>query len=103
MSEIESTGGSSDYYKIRIPKECVFVNVDHVQIEVKDVIRYALNNDFTFGNVFKALVRIVSKRNGVGKKGADIEYDLNKCKFFLDEELQQIKIKDRCGVFVNKD
>jgi hypothetical protein len=49
------------------------------RIEVKDIIRYALDNDFDKGNIFKALVRL-------GKKdGASIEYDINKCIYFLEE------------------
>jgi hypothetical protein len=91
---IKSDGGGSSYYEIEIPIEKVtlidgndgkpwqdveYSGVASVRLEVKDVIRYSLDNDFTKGNVYKALVRL-------GKKdGASIAYDINKMRFFLDE------------------
>jgi hypothetical protein len=102
MTKIKSDGGSSSYYEIDIPINKVslidfntgeaWTDVEYspviaVKLEVKDVIRYALDNDFDKGNIFKALVRL-------GKKdGASAEYDINKCAFFL-EELRKEHVHD---------
>jgi hypothetical protein len=95
MTQITSDGGSSSYYEIDVPASKVqFVHKDgstfptpstHIRVEVKDVIKYALDNDFDRGNVFKALVRL-------GKKdGATTLYDLNKCKFFIEEMIKDVE------------
>jgi hypothetical protein len=88
--KVKSDGGSSAYYEIDIPigkvsfihsgsEQLLTEMTGYIRIEVKDVIRYALDNDFDKGNIFKALVRL-------GKKdGASIVYDINKMRFFLDE------------------
>lgn len=77
--KVKSDGGSSDYYKIKIPKHIVKDLGDHYQIETGDVIRYAFDDNFAIGNIIKALKRL-------GKKdGTDIEYDVNKIKYFLDD------------------
>jgi len=86
--KIKSDGGSSDYYKIKLPKSILKDNGDDtVTIEVGDVIRYALNNDFNLGNIFKAMVRW-------GKKdGIDYEYDRNKIVYFTDDYVAAKKPK----------
>jgi hypothetical protein len=89
--KVKSDGSASTYYEIDIPVNKVMLITPtegmplsdfvsgRVRVEVKDIIRHALNNDFDKGNIFKALVRL-------GKKdGASIVYDINKMRFFLDE------------------
>ena len=85
---IKSDGGSSSYYAQQIPKGMLECFNETGIIEAKDVIRLFLNNDFTFGNIFKAYCRVISLRNGKGKAGIDEKYDLTKASFFADEELK---------------
>ena len=94
----KSDGGSSDYYKIFLPKDLIQRVVENGYIEVKDVLRYGLDNDATLFNVGKALFRIASARKGVGKHGVTIDYDLTKCLFFLKDEIQAIKDNKDSGV-----
>ena len=88
MPKVESDGGSSSYYEIDIPASKIqFLTEEddpkfttpHIRVEVKDMIKYGLDNDFDRGNIFNALVRL-------GRKvGADDTYDIKKCMFFLQE------------------
>lgn len=77
--KIKSDGGSSSYYEIRIPKSAIKDEGDSILLEAKHIIRYALGNDFSKGNVFKALVRLGQK------DGVDVEYDRKKMHFFVDD------------------
>lgn len=93
MTQVISDGGSSSYYEIDIPLNKIKYATDgkvpvpgetyqtptHIRVEVKDIIKYGLDNDFDRGNIFKALVRLGRKA------GADEKYDINKCMFFLKE------------------
>jgi hypothetical protein len=68
-TEEVSDGGHSKYYDLTIKgTEC----------KVEDVIREVFGNDFDMGNMLKCLVRIQRAKEGRGKAGASIEYDLNK-------------------------
>lgn len=82
VDKIKSDGGSSDYYKIKLPKRILKDNGDGtVTIETGDIIRYALSNDFNLGNIFKVLIRW-------GKKdGIDYQYDRNKIVYFADDHV----------------
>lgn len=99
MSEVESStgfksdGGSSDYYKIYLPEDLIKDIAEKGYVEVKDVLRYGLDNDATLFNVGKALFRVASARRGLGKAGVTVDYDLNKCLFFIKDEIEAIKIK----------
>ena len=84
---IVSDGGSSSYYKQKIPKGMLERFNTTGTIEAKDVIRLFLGNDFNMGNIFKAYCRIISLRNGKGKAGIDEQYDLTKVKYFSEDEL----------------
>ena len=84
--QFKSDGGSSDYYKQQIPKKLLEHWNETGVVEARHVIRLFLGNDFTQGNLFKAGVRVVSSRNGGGKAGTTIEYDLNKQYFFAEDE-----------------
>lgn len=79
VDTVKSDGGSSSYYKFSIPVNRVRIEDGQVHMSVSEVIRYALNNDFDKGNIFKALVRL-----GL-KEGTSVDYDINKCRWFLDE------------------
>ena len=85
--KIVSDGGSSSYYKQKIPKGMLERFNTTGIIEAKDVIRLFLGNDFNMGNIFKAYCRIISLRNGKGKAGIDEQYDLTKVKYFTEDEL----------------
>lgn len=93
---IKSDGGSSDYYKIYLPPALIQRIVETGYVEVKDILRYGLDNDATLFNVGKALFRIASARRGQGKEGITINYDLNKCLFFLKDEI--VAIQDRKSI-----
>lgn len=86
-SPIKSDGGSSSYYKQKIPKGMLERFNTTGTIEAKDIIRLFLGNDFNMGNIFKAYCRIISLRNGKGKAGIDEQYDLTKVKYFSEDEL----------------
>ena len=92
---VKSDGGSSDYYKIHLPEAVLDRAKTNGFIEVKDVLRYGLDNDATLFNVGKALFRIASLRRGQGKEGVSQEYDLNKCMFFLNDEVQALRDQGR--------
>ncbi len=88
---VKSDGGSSSYYqlKMKLLGSAVSniagssnVNVD---VETGDIIRALVDNDFDLGNVIKACRRIHQAKKGEGKAGTDVEYDLKKIKYFLDE------------------
>lgn len=66
MTEIKLTGGSSDYYKIPEHATDLHHLISHVDMS------------FARGNLFKALYRLGNK------DGTSIDYDLDKCQFFLD-------------------
>jgi hypothetical protein len=75
----EHTGGSVDYYKLRI-EHPTHHNVPY-EVECNDIIK-ALEMDFAEGNVFKALWRTAAARQGKLKRGHDAKYDAEKIVFF---------------------
>lgn len=77
---VKSDGGSSDYYKISVKTSHGMANV-----EVNDVIYAMVGGDFDLANVLKACRRMYLASKGCGKEGVDIDYDVNKCKWFLDD------------------
>lgn len=77
---IKSDGGSSDYYKIQIKTSHGMADV-----EVNDVIYAMVGGDFDLANVLKASRRMYLASKGCGKEGVDIAYDVNKCKWFLED------------------
>lgn len=88
VSEVKSDGGSSDYYKLRLPdhvladiKRQIEDDDDDVIIQTGDCIEMLVGNDFDGGNIIKALRRIFEGKKGAGKAGVD----LNKCHYFIDE------------------
>lgn len=82
--KIVSTGGSSAYYELKIKtKDGEFT------AQVGDVIAAMVGDNFALGNVVKALRRIYLDSQGSGKEGVDMSYDINKCKYFLDDFKQR--------------
>lgn len=101
MGAIKSDGGSSDYYKIKIPKDRIgnlpdeflgdFIKKNEsgdYYIETEDIIKYALGNDFDLGNIFKCSVRVHSASKGGGKLGNTNEYEYKKIKYTADKMLR---------------
>ena len=91
MTEVKSDGGSSKYYELPVPQYLLNKlaqqerDCEQPSIETGDVIKMLVNNDFDAGNIIKALRRIYMAKNGLGKKGTDIEYDLKKIEYFASE------------------
>lgn len=77
---VKSDGGSSDYYKISVKTSHGMANV-----EVNDLIYALVGGDFDLGNCIKACRRMYLASKGCGKEGVDSAYDVNKCKWFLDD------------------
>ena len=78
---VESDGGSSKYYSFTIRNK----QGESMQVEVGDVIRDMVGNDFDFGNCIKALRRMWLAKQGGGKAGTDVEYDANKINYFVEQ------------------
>lgn len=74
-SKTKSDGGSSDYYKLEINGNLV---------EVEDIIYAMVGGDFILGNILKACRRMYLDSKGQGKEGIDMQYDVNKIKYFVD-------------------
>jgi hypothetical protein len=83
MTKIKSTGGSSTYYQLTIKNN----KGESIQCETGNVIEALVGDNFALGNVVKALRRIYMDSIGQGKEGIDMKYDINKCKYFLDDFL----------------
>lgn len=89
--QIKSDGKSTSYYTMPLNER--ITNKLKAQLErgeplnliTGDIIEMAYGNDFDFGNIEKALRRISEAKHGRGKVGIDIKYDINKCRYFLDE------------------
>ena len=73
---IVSDGGSSDYYKL--PNSIVEKALATSELQTEDIIEHVFDNDFDFGNTFKALVRLHGLSKGKGKAGNTASYECNK-------------------------
>jgi hypothetical protein len=89
--EVKSDGKSSSYYNLPFNERLTAKIKQQIEdgvplnIETGDVIEMMFGNDFDFGNVEKALRRIYQAKLGKGKAGVDIQYDINKCHWSIDE------------------
>ena len=107
----KSDGGSSDYYQIKFPvdilleaaQKAVEEGKSHAIIETEDIIRYALDNDFDRGNIFKCMVRITSLENGLGKAGNDALYDASKIVYSAEKMRRHYKEKAKHSESVHVD
>lgn len=87
--EDEYTGGSSDYYKIRVEHPTTLK--DPYDVECNDIIE-ALDMTFAEGNAFKGIWRRCAARKGKRKRGYDNGlYDAEKVKFFGERMIVQSK------------
>ncbi len=74
------TGGSSDYYKVRVEKPTS--GGEPYMAECNDIIE-ALQMEYDVANAFKAAWRVAALRQGRGKPGQDsARYDGEKIVFF---------------------
>lgn len=80
------TGGSSDYYKVRIdtPTSCAAAYT----AECNDIIE-ALQMNYAEGNAFKAVWRRAALRRGGGKPGSTLMYESEKIAFFAKRLIAQ--------------
>lgn len=92
MATQELTGGSSDYYKVRVTAPTS--GGDAYTAECNDIIE-ALELNFAEGNILKALWRIAKARQGDGKPGNTIRYDAEKVEFFGKRVLAQTPPKPK--------
>ncbi|MCO7227516.1 hypothetical protein [Pleionea sp. CnH1-48] len=81
---IKSSGGSSGYYDFTITNS----KGESLDVTCNDVIRCMVNNDFDLGNIVKATRRISEARQGRGKAGVSIEYDVNKIAYFSQQAMK---------------
>jgi len=80
-NKVVSDGGSSKYYEIVITNKAG----ESIKVEMGDIIRACVANDFDLGNIMKACRRISEAKQGRGKAGASVEYDANKIVYFANE------------------
>ena len=82
------TGGSSDYYKLRITNP---TSGGHSYVaECNDIIE-ALGMNYAEGNAFKAVWRRAALRQGGGKPGSTLLYESEKVEFFGKRLVEQAK------------
>ena len=79
--EIESDGGSTQYYQIEITNS----NGEKFNCELNDILRDVFNNQWDLCNIVKASRRISEARKGQGKKDVSVKYDANKIIWFAEE------------------
>lgn len=93
---IKSDGGSSTYYDIDIPAWLLYTLNERQKegkcyIKTEELIECGFSNDFSFGTLFKSLVRAMSVKCGVGKAGNDIDYEVNKILYYAERIREQVK------------
>jgi hypothetical protein len=85
----ELTGGSSDYYKVRVERPTS--GGEPYVAECNDIIE-ALGMSYAEGNVLKAVWRVAALRQGRGKPGQDSAvYDGEKIVFFGQRIIEKAK------------
>ena len=83
------TGGSSDYYKVRIDRPTS--GGEPYMAECNDIIE-ALRMEYDVANAFKAAWRVAALRQGRGKPGQDSAvYDGEKIVFFGQRIIERAK------------
>lgn len=84
----KSTGGSSKYYEVVLPEWLLDKQKENGYIMIEDLAEIMFDNDFNYTNIFKAQKRMFDLQNGGGKEGNTLEYDANKCKYYVDKQLE---------------
>lgn len=79
--QIQSDGGSTQYYQIEITNS----NGEKFNCELNDILRDVFNNQWDLCNIVKASRRISEARKGQGKKDVSVKYDANKIIWFAEE------------------
>jgi hypothetical protein len=79
--QIQSDGGSTQYYQIEITNS----KGEKFNCELNDILRDVFNNQWDLCNIVKASRRISEARKGQGKKDVSIKYDANKIIWFAEE------------------
>ncbi len=87
---IKSDGGSSSYYDLPLIgdllKEIDSRRAGDVSyIKTEELIQTVFKNNFSFGTLFKSLIRAQSVVDGVGKAGNDLEYECNKIIYYANQ------------------
>ena len=84
------TGGSSDYYKVRVERPTS--GGEPYTAECNDIIE-ALRMEYDVANAFKAAWRVAALRQGRGKPGQDSAvYDGEKIVFFGQRIIERAKL-----------
>lgn len=78
---IVSDGSSSSYYTFDITNKAG----QKITVEVGDVCRAMVANDFDLSNIVKATRRLSEASQGRGKFGSSMDYDCNKVVYFANE------------------
>lgn len=84
----KSTGGSSKYYEVVLPEWLLDKQKENGYIMIEDLAEIMFDNDFNYTNIFKAQKRMFDLQKGGGKEGNTLEYDANKCKYYVDKQLE---------------
>lgn len=90
MAKIKSNGGSSSYYDIEISGKLLkALNERNDQgvcfIKVEEMIDEFFEDSFTWGTMFKSMVRGYLQTKGAGKEGNDLIYELNKIAYYVNK------------------
>lgn len=94
--KIKSDGGSSAYYDLPLSDKLVELILQRKEegsafIKTEEIILEVFDNDFDFGCLFKALVRVKGTIDGGGKAGNTVDYELNKINYYKG------KLRERYG------
>ncbi len=90
IGPIKSDGGSSSYYDLPLMgdllKEIDSRRVGDISyIKTEELIQTVFKNNFSFGTLFKSLIRAQSVVDGIGKAGNDLEYECNKIIYYANQ------------------
>lgn len=85
---VKSDGGDSKYYHIPVPQWFLDNITQRGYTTVEDIAEIAFKNEANFFNVFKAQCRMFDLTQGGGKEGNTFEYDANKCKYYVDKQVE---------------
>lgn len=82
---IESDGKSSSYYDLKLSQKTIDFIEENGYVKTEMLIYDIFDNDFDFSNAFKSLVRAWGTVNGAGKKGNNLDYELNKIDYSVNK------------------
>ena len=91
---IKSDGGSSSYYDLPVSEWLLYTLNERQKegkcyIKTEEMISAFFGNDFSFGTLFKSLVRAWGIKMGAGKAGNDMKYETGKIHYYADKILEQ--------------